>query len=827
MNSNPSCTPRGIRIWMCLTRRVAFVVAVGTITPICRHFHDVLASNLYLECDEFSKNKNKNLHNDNAPEQGAQEPDARHPTAGCVHEVKDADAFVPQMAEETTDLWLINYYAGWCPHCITFAPAWKELAGKYQKQNVHFGAVNCEVQTQWCAQVGVSAYPTLRAYHIRKEDKSRAGDGKPIELSQADKHGKDRIQLYTGLIDAILQTRYGGRGSGSDSAEASSSASAPSGASAPSAPSASAEDPPSPPVSSSEQQLLLTESSPWRFSDDGSTLFSARERDAAVGLLQNLKLNSFLRVDVGTGHLPPKVWAELLAWLAFVAEYFPRAKLRADLQQLTSTLRKAEAPTQAHQWSAILANWAASPERQDALVKEVFSTSPSSSSSSSASAPDVHVSGSGSGPSPAYHAVNSFTGALWQLLHILSASVDRRHPATGSPTVRGSRGGPDHVHDEDLNSEPQSLRTAGGAADAFPAERRIWYDRLRGFVDNFFGCEECRRHFLDRFDKCAFGRCDAKHPAALFLWELHNRVTQRVYRENVEHHHEDLSIQNIEPKLLFPSVQQCPGCYLKEPPRRGRQSAVEKSKWKDFVAEVKRGSSGRPANSASKNSSSASRPDLADEDDEEDGRETSFAGKAATEESTQLFYQIFDKKRTEAFLLAAFLPGRMSSTSVLAGQPAAGEVGGGGKGKGEGDVPAGASSSSTTAGELKLAAVDVTAGAEQLVSLHLMPAVGVLFFLLFVLYTFCRKKVHLFPYYMSAVWKVLKRRLPFSLSSAAGGNTLVPTRRPSSASNQQGAHHLRALDNLDTQTFELDLGRGTGAAAGVQRVGAFAGDEMI
>eukprot|EP00392_Amoebophrya_sp_AT5.2_P000661 g662.t1 len=629
---------------MCLTRRVAFVVAVGTITPICRHFHDVLASNLYLECDEFSKNKNKNLHNDNAPEQGAQEPDARHPTAGCVHEVKDADAFVPQMAEETTDLWLINYYAGWCPHCITFAPAWKELAGKYQKQNVHFGAVNCEVQTQWCAQVGVSAYPTLRAYHIRKEDKSRAGDGKPIELSQADKHGKDRIQLYTGLIDAILQTRYGGRGSGSDSAEASSSASAPSGASAPSAPSASAEDPPSPPVSSSEQQLLLTESSPWRFSDDGSTLFSARERDAAVGLLQNLKLNSFLRVDVGTGHLPPKVWAELLAWLAFVAD------------------------------------------------------------------------GSGSGPSPAYHAVNSFTGALWQLLHILSASVDRRHPATGSPTVRGSRGGPDHVHDEDLNSEPQSLRTAGGAADAFPAERRIWYDRLRGFVDNFFGCEECRRHFLDRFDKCAFGRCDAKHPAALFLWELHNRVTQRVYRENVEHHHEDLSIQNIEPKLLFPSVQQCPGCYLKEPPRRGRQSAVEKSKWKDFVAEVKRGSSGRPANSASKNSSSASRPDLADEDDEEDGRETSFAGKAATEESTQLFYQIFDKKRTEAFLLAAFLPGRMSSTSVLAGQPAAGE---------------------------------------------------------------------------------------------------------------QGAHHLRALDNLDTQTFELDLGRGTGAAAGVQRVGAFAGDEMI
>jgi hypothetical protein len=31
---------------------------------------------------------------------------------------------------------------------------------------------------------------------------------------------------------------------------------------------------------------------------------------------------------------------------------------------------------------------------------------------------------------------------------------------------------------------------------------------IREYIANFFGCKECRDHFLSQYDQCSFRRCD-------------------------------------------------------------------------------------------------------------------------------------------------------------------------------------------------------------------------------------------------------------------------------------------------------------------------------
>lgn len=53
---------------------------------------------------------------------------------------------------------------------------------------------------------------------------------------------------------------------------------------------------------------------------------------------------------------------------------------------------------------------------------------------------------------------------------------------------------------------------------------------IRFVIDQYFSCEECRKNFLEHFDKCDFGVCEASDPisVALWLWRLHNGVNERL-----------------------------------------------------------------------------------------------------------------------------------------------------------------------------------------------------------------------------------------------------------------------------------------------------------
>ena len=90
--------------------------------------------------------------------------------------------------------------------------------------------------------------------------------------------------------------------------------------------------------------------------------------------------------------------------------------------------------------------------------------------------------------------------------------------------------------------------------DMLTSSREALY-ALVGFVNHFFSCEDCRKHF----SKMAEGL--RRHPisydgdAILWLWEVHNSVNQRLV--------EDESTDPAHPKRLFPSFHLCPYCYIR------------------------------------------------------------------------------------------------------------------------------------------------------------------------------------------------------------------------------------------------------------------------
>jgi len=79
---------------------------------------------------------------------------------------------------------------------------------------------------------------------------------------------------------------------------------------------------------------------------------------------------------------------------------------------------------------------------------------------------------------------------------------------------------------------------------------------IRAFVDRLLSCAECRRHFLEHYDNCDFGRCDVQprerltsRDVTLWAWRFHNEVTTRVNGDD----------QN---PAQWPTSADCPRCYI-------------------------------------------------------------------------------------------------------------------------------------------------------------------------------------------------------------------------------------------------------------------------
>nr|CAD7609739.1 unnamed protein product [Timema genevievae] len=57
------------------------------------------------------------------------------------------------------DVWLVDFFAPWCGHCVEFAPVFHNLQGV-----VKAGKVDCDKYVDLCHKAGITGYPTVKLF---------------------------------------------------------------------------------------------------------------------------------------------------------------------------------------------------------------------------------------------------------------------------------------------------------------------------------------------------------------------------------------------------------------------------------------------------------------------------------------------------------------------------------------------------------------------------------------------------------------------------------------------------------------------------------------
>ena len=153
-----------------------------------------------------------------------------------------------------------------------------------------------------------------------------------------------------------------------------------------------------------------------------------------------------------------------------------------------------------------------------------------------------------------------FSCGMWKLLH------------TSTVGIAEQRGGLNLVQAGVVDSGTRIFTPADAA------------DTIREYLAHFFGCIECRNHFLAQYDQCSFRRCDRLtdnapvataedwKQLALWLWEVHNGVSVHVAHERINREMESKNVKTTrfrmarlkrddEIKHLYPSLEQCFQCF--------------------------------------------------------------------------------------------------------------------------------------------------------------------------------------------------------------------------------------------------------------------------
>lgn len=86
---------------------------------------------------------------------------AAHFLPTSVEELDHAGFFESVLTDK--DPWIVDFYAPWCGHCVSFRPVFESAAKKLEGK-VKFGALNCEEHWHACDAAQVHRYPTVMFY---------------------------------------------------------------------------------------------------------------------------------------------------------------------------------------------------------------------------------------------------------------------------------------------------------------------------------------------------------------------------------------------------------------------------------------------------------------------------------------------------------------------------------------------------------------------------------------------------------------------------------------------------------------------------------------
>ena len=120
-------------------------------------------------------------------------------------------------------LWMVEFYAPWCSHCMRGVPQYKRAAVALDGV-VEFGAVNCDKAHQLCNAQGIKSFPKFLLYSPKYEWSEEYPKGRLKELGKSkDEMGEDIVE-WVRLVLPPFVPGFGhmlrNAGSGGDDSEA-------------------------------------------------------------------------------------------------------------------------------------------------------------------------------------------------------------------------------------------------------------------------------------------------------------------------------------------------------------------------------------------------------------------------------------------------------------------------------------------------------------------------------------------------------------------------------------------------------------------------------
>ncbi|KAK2971064.1 hypothetical protein RJ640_022619 [Escallonia rubra] len=98
-------------------------------------------------------------------------------------------------------------------------------------------------------------------------------------------------------------------------------------------------------------------------------------------------------------------------------------------------------------------------------------------------------------------------------------------------------------------------------------ESQATFAAMCDFIHYFFVCEECRQHFYTMCSSVS-SPFSKSRDFVLWLWSAHNKVNERLMKEEAALETGDPKF----PKMIWPSKQLCPSCYLAQSHKNGGDS---------------------------------------------------------------------------------------------------------------------------------------------------------------------------------------------------------------------------------------------------------------